>query len=91
MTQGVDTEQQAVTAETLPPRVSRIHMRGFASQTRERRRELASLGGKAAHRLGTAHEWTPEEAALAGKRGGAVSRRRPRRVGKKQEGSYPTT
>lgn len=48
--------------------------RGFASMTPEKQREIASKGGKAAHEKGTAHTWTSEEAAEAGRRGGQVSR-----------------
>jgi len=40
-------------------------LRGFARLTEDRRREIASLGGKAAHECGTAHEWTPSEAREA--------------------------
>lgn len=36
----------------------------------ERQREIASLGGRAAHERGTAHEFTPEEAREAGRKGG---------------------
>ena len=36
--------------------------RGFASMDRQKQREIASKGGKAAHAKGTAHEWTSEEA-----------------------------
>lgn len=43
---------------------------GFASMTKEKQREIASKGGKAAHAQGTAHEWTSKEAAEAGRRGG---------------------
>ncbi|MGE5658423.1 MAG: KGG domain-containing protein [Actinomycetota bacterium] len=51
--------------------------RGFASMDAAKQREIASKGGKAAHEKGTAHEFTPEEARLAGKKGGeAVSRNR---------------
>jgi uncharacterized protein len=48
--------------------------KGFASLSDARRREIASRGGKAAHRKGTAHEWTKEEAQRAGQKGGTVSR-----------------
>src|SRR3954470_11971954 len=48
--------------------------RGFASMSPERQREIASKGGRAAHEKGTAHEWTPEEARQAGRKGGEVSR-----------------
>lgn len=44
--------------------------RGFASMTPERRREIASKGGRAAHQKGTAHEWTQDEARTAGQKGG---------------------
>ena len=51
--------------------------RGFASMDAARQREIASKGGKAAHQKGTAHEWTPDEARVAGRKGGeAVSRDR---------------
>jgi general stress protein YciG len=45
-------------------------LRGFASMSKERQRELASRGGHAAHAQGTAHEWTSAEAREAGRRGG---------------------
>jgi len=40
----------------------------------EKQREIASKGGRAAHQKGTAHEWTPEEARTAGRKGGQISR-----------------
>jgi general stress protein YciG len=40
----------------------------------EKQREIASKGGRAAHLKGTAHEWTSEEARLAGRKGGQISR-----------------
>lgn len=43
---------------------------GFASMSKEKQREIASKGGKAAHVAGTAHEWDSIEAAQAGRRGG---------------------
>lgn len=44
--------------------------RGFASMDPDKQREIASRGGKAGHVKGTAHEWTPSEAAAAGRKGG---------------------
>lgn len=52
--------------------------RGFASMDRNKQREIASKGGKAAHEKGTAHEWTPEEARNAGRKGGLASHARRR-------------
>ena len=51
--------------------------RGFAAMDREKQRQIASMGGRAAHEKGTAHEFTSEEAREAGRKGGeAVSRNR---------------
>src|SRR5215472_14485639 len=50
--------------------------RGFASMDREKQREIASKGGRAAHNKGTAHEWTPTEAREAGRKGGMASRQK---------------
>jgi uncharacterized protein len=51
--------------------------RGFASMDREKQREIASKGGRAAHAKGTAHEFDSGEAREAGRKGGmAVSRNR---------------
>lgn len=44
--------------------------RGWAAMTPETRQRIASLGGKAAHARGKAHQWTTEEAREAGRRGG---------------------
>lgn len=51
-------------------------LRGFAAMDPAKQREIASRGGKAAHLKGTAHEFTPEEARVAGSKGGRASRRR---------------
>jgi general stress protein YciG len=51
--------------------------RGFASMDAEKQRRIASLGGRAAHQQGTAHEFSSEEAREAGRKGGeAVSANR---------------
>jgi general stress protein YciG len=47
--------------------------RGFASMSPEKQREIASKGGKAAHAKGTAHQFTSEEARMAGRKGGQAS------------------
>ncbi len=48
--------------------------RGFASMDKSKQREIASKGGQAAHKKGTAHEWTVAEARTAGRKGAEVSR-----------------
>ena len=60
--------------------------RGFASMDREKQREIASKGGKAAHQKGTAHEWTSEEAREAGRKGGMASHRRRKELIEQQGG-----
>lgn len=47
--------------------------KGFAIMNPIKQREIASKGGVAAHKKGTAHEWTSEEARTAGKKGGISS------------------
>jgi len=49
--------------------------RGFAGMDPERQREIAAMGGRAAHRSGHAHEWTAEEAVEAGHLGGVAAHR----------------
>jgi uncharacterized protein len=46
--------------------------RGFASMDDKKQRDIASLGGKAAHDKGTAHEFNSTEAQRAGRKGGEV-------------------
>jgi len=40
--------------------------RGFAGMDRARQREIAAMGGRAAHASGNAHQFTSEEARAAG-------------------------
>lgn len=47
---------------------------GFAAMPSEKVRQIASMGGKAAHALGTAHKFTSAEAQAAGRRGGSNRR-----------------
>lgn len=44
--------------------------RGFALMDRDRQRQIAREGGRASHARGTAHQFTPEEAREAGRKGG---------------------
>jgi general stress protein YciG len=54
---------------TLQPNTRRA--RGLATMSPERRREIASMGGRTSQARGTAHQWTAEEASAAGKKGSA--------------------
>lgn len=49
---------------------------GFGSMDKEKQRAIASKGGIAAHKKGTAHKWNKEEASAAGKLGGIAKRKK---------------
>ena len=49
--------------------------RGFAAMDAEKQRAIASKGGRTAHQLGRAHEFTVEEARAAGRKGSGPRRR----------------
>lgn len=72
----IDAERAAGLAASesaLKPR----RPRGFAAMDPAKVSEISRLGGRAAHRAGTAHEFTSEEAKIAGRKGGAAKRRAP--------------
>lgn len=68
----------------------RTKYRGFASLPAEKVKEIASMGGKAAHKKGAAHVWNSEEAQAAGRKGGMVSRGGRRRFleGQDRDGGH---
>lgn len=49
---------------------------GFALLPKDRMRDIASQGGRTAHREGRAHEFTTAEASAAGKKGAEAKRRK---------------
>jgi hypothetical protein len=57
-----------------PPRVK--GKQGFASMDPARRLLICARGGRAAHRKGTAHQFTPAEARAAGRKGGVNAHRK---------------
>jgi general stress protein YciG len=61
--------------------------RGFAAMDRKLVSEIARKGGKAAHSAGTAHEFTSEEARVAGRKGGRATHAKRRKVVEDQEGT----
>jgi general stress protein YciG len=63
--------------------------RGFASMDPNKQKEIASKGGRAAHAKGTAHEFTSDEARVAGRKGGeTVSRDRQHMSAIGREGGH---
>ena len=67
-------------------RAGRKTPRGFAAMNPEAQRAIAAKGGRAAHQKGTAHEFTSEEARIAGRKGGEASRGGRRSSGNNNEG-----
>lgn len=64
--------QDTPTIQTLesstPTAAPARRLRGFAAMSPEKKKEIASLGGRAAHACGRAHQFTSEEARAAGKK-----------------------
>ncbi len=67
------TQSSAATTPALPAAAPEKKKRGFACMNRDQVRELARRGGVAAHRAGTAHEFTTDEARAAGRKGGLAA------------------
>ena len=64
--------------------------RGFAAMDRRLVTEIARKGGRAAHAAGTAHEFTSEEARLAGGKGGRATHENRRRLNlQRAQASHP--
>jgi general stress protein YciG len=73
---GAASDASASRASEAPPQT---RGRGFAAMDRDTVREVARRGGMAAHQKGRAHEFTVEEARIAGRKGALAHR--ARRVG----------
>jgi general stress protein YciG len=75
MDQRDDVQEQASvrTVEQAAGPIFTPKPRGFAGMDRTLVSELAKRGGKAAHVAGTAHEFTSDEARLAGRKGGLAT------------------
>jgi general stress protein YciG len=75
-----DDQNQGNQGNTSAPAVSNTpreerprRPRGFAAMDPKLVSELAKRGGKAAHRAGTAHQFTSDEARVAGRKGGMAT------------------
>lgn len=75
-TNGAGTNESTTTSAAPTPATPsateerRPRRRGFAAMDRDRVKEIASKGGKAAHAAGTAHQFSSDEARVAGRKGG---------------------
>lgn len=80
-----EAEPQELTPDRPPHRVEGTEAkpkrpRGFAAMDRKLVSEIARKGGKAAHSAGTAHEFTSEEARVAGRKGGRATHAKRRKT-----------
>ncbi|WP_353098733.1 KGG domain-containing protein [Stenotrophomonas lactitubi] len=63
--------------------------RGFASMDEDKQRAIASKGGRAAHASRNAHQFSPDEARVAGRKGGeAISQDRQHMAAIGREGGH---
>lgn len=84
-----DAPAKPAATDTTEPQKAR-RPRGFAAMDRSKVSEIASKGGKAAHKAGTAHQFSSDEARQAGHKGGVaphVRRGRGARVGSTASGT----
>lgn len=74
---GTISKRMRVIWENAVATASSRARRGLAAMSPEKRAEISSKGGKRAHELGTAHQFTWAEACRAGRLGGeAIARDR---------------
>jgi general stress protein YciG len=85
--QGHHTGQAAQSPSTEAARPRR---RGFAAMDRDRVKQIASKGGRAAHAAGTAHQFNSDEARVAGKKGGMAPHVRRGGVRRRPADTTPT-
>ena len=65
--QDLNTTAADASTNTAPAAPER-RLRGFAAMSPEKKKEIASMGGRAAHACGRAHQFSSEEARAAGKK-----------------------
>jgi general stress protein YciG len=83
---GAATAMKGVGNDMDHTTTTRTRNRGFASMDTHRQREIARKGGRAAHEKGKAHEFTPDEARAAGRKGGekvSVNRKHMAEIGRR--------
>jgi general stress protein YciG len=85
-----ESSQQELTPDRPPQAVEGAEPkpkrpRGFAAMDRKLVSEIARKGGKAAHSAGTAHEFTSEEARVAGRKGGRATHAKRRKAIEEQQ------
>lgn len=72
-----DLSTPAANESTSTTAAPERRLRGFAAMSPEKKKEIASMGGRAAHACGRAHQFSSEEARAAGKKRHQRSTDRP--------------
>ena len=88
---GGPNDEPTADAETGSTEERRPRRRGFAAMDRDRVKEIASKGGKAAHAAGTAHQFSSDEARVAGRKGGMAPHVRRGGVRRRPNGGGETS
>ena len=65
---SLDNSTTTESATSSSPATTERRLRGFAAMSPEKKKEIASMGGRAAHACGRAHQFSSEEARAAGKK-----------------------
>lgn len=60
-------------------------LRGFATMSPEKRKQIASMGGKAAQSRNKGRRWTPEQARYFGRLGGLAGKGKRKAHGKEKD------
>jgi general stress protein YciG len=68
-----ESTQQTQSTQSTETSAKPRKPRGFAAMDPKLVSELAKRGGKAAHQAGTAHQFTSDEARVAGRKGGMAT------------------
>jgi general stress protein YciG len=76
-----DNGDQSTPRNEITTTVRTRKPRGFAAMDPILVTELAKRGGRAAHRAGTAHQFTSDEARIAGRKGGMATHAKRRAGG----------
>jgi general stress protein YciG len=63
--------------------------KGFAIMNPEKQKEISRMGGKAAHQKGTGHQFTSEEARIAGRKGGIAAHQKRKDADVRASGNPP--
>jgi uncharacterized protein len=85
-----DRPPQSVEHSANPGESKGKRPRGFAAMDRKLVSEISRKGGKAAHSAGTAHEFTSDEARVAGRKGGRATHAKRRQLIEDQQGKSET-